>query len=109
MGEHSDDGGAGMLIHIEVACALPEKQVVKALAVTAGCTAQEAVALSGIGDAFPTLALDDCQLGIFSRIIHEPANHVLADGDRVEIYRPLLLDPKDARRQRAKKTGPRLA
>jgi putative ubiquitin-RnfH superfamily antitoxin RatB of RatAB toxin-antitoxin module len=93
-----------MLIHIEVACALPDKQVVKALDVAAGCTALEAVALSGIGEVFPALALDDCQLGIFSRIIREPAQHVLADGDRVEIYRPLLLDPKEARRQRAKKT-----
>jgi putative ubiquitin-RnfH superfamily antitoxin RatB of RatAB toxin-antitoxin module len=90
-----------MLIHIEVACALPDRQLVKALSVEAGCTAQQAVVLSGLGEAFPELALAECKLGIFSQIID--ASHVLAEGDRVEIYRPLLLDPKEARRQRAKK------
>lgn len=91
-----------MLIHIEVACALPDKQRVKALRVEAGCTAQQAVALSGMVETFPELALAECKFGLFSQIIE--AGHVLAEGDRVEIYRPLLLDPKEARRQRANKS-----
>jgi putative ubiquitin-RnfH superfamily antitoxin RatB of RatAB toxin-antitoxin module len=93
-----------MLIRIEVACALPEKQQVKALDVEAGCTAQQAVALSGMAEVFPELVLAECKLGIFSKVIENPEQYVLADGDRVEIYRPLLLDPKEARRQRAKKS-----
>mgnify|MGYP000843955938 FL=1 len=92
-----------MLIHIEVACALPDQQCVKALDVEAGCTAQQAVKLSGMAEVFPELALAECKLGIFSKLIENPESYVLAEGDRVEIYRPLLLDPKEARRQRAKK------
>ena len=92
-----------MLIHIEVACALPDQQCVKALDVEAGSTAQQAVTLSGMAEMFPELALAECKLGIFSKLIENPERYVLADGDRVEIYRPLLLDPKEARRQRAKK------
>ena len=93
-----------MLIRIEVACALPDQQQVKVLNVEAGCTARQAVALSGIAEIFPDLALAECTLGIFSKVIEDPERYVLVDGDRVEIYRPLLLDPKEARRQRAKKT-----
>ncbi len=93
-----------ILIHIEVACALPDQQCVKALDVEAGSTAQQAVTLSGMAEMFPELALAECKLGIFSKLIENPERYVLADGDRVEIYRPLLLDPKEARRQRAKKT-----
>lgn len=89
-------------IRIEVACATPEKQWVDALEVKTGCTAQQAVALSGIADAFPGLALGDCTLGVFSKVVD--GGYVLQEGDRVEIYRPLLLDPKEARRQRADKS-----
>lgn len=89
------------MINIEVACALPDKQVVKALAVPSGCTARQAVALSGIAADFPGLAVPALRLGIYSKVVDD--GHVLADGDRVELYRPLLLDPKEARRQRAEK------
>ena len=93
------------VIHIEVACALPGKQLVKAMTVEAGCTAKQAVALSGLADAFPELALPECTLGIFSKAVD--SQYVLVEGDRVEIYRPLLLDPKEARRQRARKSASR--
>ena len=92
-----------MLIHIEVACALPDQQCVKALDVEAGCTAQQAVTLSGMAKMFPELALVECKLGIFSKLIENPERYVLADGDRVEIYRPLQVDPKQARRARVKR------
>ena len=88
-------------IRIEVACALPERQVVKALAVPTGCTAGEAVVLSGIAAQFPELDIPALRLGIFSHVVED--DQVLSDGDRVELYRPLLLDPKEARRQRAEK------
>lgn len=88
-------------ITVEVACAFPDKSWLETLAVSAGCTAMQAVNQSGVQVAMPELVLADCRLGIFSKVIDDPASHVLADGDRVEIYRPLLLDPKEARRQRA--------
>lgn len=89
------------LLHIEVACALPHKQVVKALAVPAGCTARQAVELCGIAADFPGIDLASLKLGIYSKVVED--DHLLAEGDRVELYRPLLLDPKEARRQRAEK------
>ena len=92
-------------INIEVACALPEHQAVKALAVPVGCTAREAVALSGIAVEFPALDLAGLRLGIFSKAVED--DHCLAEGDRVELYRPLLLDPKEARRQRAERARQR--
>lgn len=92
----------GGMIHVEVACATSGKQVVRALAVESGCTAQQAVALSGIAAEFPELVLANYKLGVFSKVVD--SQHVLAEGERVEIYRPLLLDPKEARRQRAEKS-----
>ena len=91
-------------IQIEVAYALPDKQHIKALTVAAGCTVTQAVALSGITTDFPELQQQPLKLGIFSHLIDNPDQYVLADKDRVEIYRPLLLDPKEARRQRASKS-----
>lgn len=89
------------MIPVEVACALPDRQVVKALAVPSGCTARQAVALSGIAADFPGLDMASLKLGLYSKVVDD--DHVLAAGDRVELYRPLLLDPKEARRQRAEK------
>lgn len=88
-------------ITVEIVCALPEKSLVETLTVNAGCTAQQAVNLSAVQATFPELSLAECRLGIFSKVVDDPTVHVLADGDRVEVYRPLLLDPKEARRQRA--------
>lgn len=87
------------LIEIQVACATAERQRVLNLSVTEGCTAWEAVRASGIQQEFPELDLEHPQLGIFGQCI--PHHHVLQAGDRVEIYRPLILDPKESRRLRA--------
>ena len=86
-------------ITVEVACALPGRQVVRKVALPATSTVKNAVAASGIMDAidFP---FDPLQLGIFGKRVAPDA--VLKDGDRVELYRPLTLDPKDARRRRAR-------
>jgi uncharacterized protein len=88
------------LIDIEVVYASPEGQVVRPLTVAVGTTAVEAVELSDIGGFVPGLVWDRQRLGIFSRRV-EP-DQVLAAGDRVEIYRPLTLDPMEARRRRAR-------
>jgi uncharacterized protein len=88
------------LIGIEVAYASPEGQVVLPLTVPVGTTAVEAVELSAIGTIVPGVLWDRERLGIFSRRV-DP-DHVLVGGDRVEIYRPLTLDPMEARRRRAR-------
>lgn len=87
-------------IKVEVAYALPEKQLIRALEVPTGTTALEAVTLSGIEEAFEELTINDSsRLGIFGKAVK--SDQVLAAGERVEIYRPLLIDPKEVRKKRA--------
>ena len=86
-------------IHIEVAWGDPGRQVLLALDVEAGTTLIEAIALSGILEQGPEIEVDAARLGVFSR--KKSPDFVLRDGDRVEIYRPLLADPKEIRRKRA--------
>lgn len=86
-------------LNIEVVYALPQRQTLVALQVAAGCTAQQAVWQSGILVQYPELDVKLLKLGIFSRPV--AADTQLREHDRVEIYRPLLADPKQARRRRA--------
>lgn len=87
-------------ICIEVAAALPERQEIVALELAAGATVMDAVEASGLPGRFPEIEIDPKRLGVFGRL--RPPDHVLRDGDRVEIYRPLKVDPKEVRRQRAR-------
>ena|SRR5687768_5713290 len=87
-------------IEIEVAYALPEYQLVRRLDLPAGTTAKQAVEFSGITTLFPEIDLSRNKLGIFGKLV-SPGT-VLHDRDRVEIYRPLVVDPKESRRKRAK-------
>jgi putative ubiquitin-RnfH superfamily antitoxin RatB of RatAB toxin-antitoxin module len=86
-------------INVEVAYALPEKQVIIPVNVDAGTTIGGAIVQSGIMIDFPDLDIENSQVGIFGKVA--PMTKVLADGDRVEIYRPLKADPKEVRRKRA--------
>ena len=86
-------------INVEVVFALAERQQLASIAVVPGATAQEAVARSGIVDKFPDQDFAACSLGIWGRLIED--GQVLQEGDRIEIYRPLNIDPRDARRQLA--------
>ena len=86
-------------IHIEVAWGDPGRQVLLELDVEAGTTLIDAIELSGICEQVPEIEVDAGRLGIFSR--KKPPDFVLRDGDRVEIYRPLLADPKEIRRKKA--------
>jgi putative ubiquitin-RnfH superfamily antitoxin RatB of RatAB toxin-antitoxin module len=90
---------ADSLLAIEVVYATPAEQVLIALEVPAGTTAGEAVVRSGILQRCPDLDAARLDLGVFGRVV--PAATVLGDGDRIEIYRPLKADPKQARRRRA--------
>ncbi len=87
-------------IRVEVAFATPGKQALLELAVPAGTTVAEAIDLSGIREEFPEIAAEPEAVGIFSRRV--PLDQPLRDGDRVEIYRALIADPKEMRKQRAR-------
>lgn len=89
-------------IHIEVAYALPHKQVVIALEVEAGVTMFDAVVRSGIAAQFPGMIdPEQTPMGVFAQIETSPKLRILADGERVELYRPLTASPNDSRKQRA--------
>ena len=86
-------------ILIEVAYALPKKQLIIPIKVKIGTTAQEAIQLSGITKKFPEIDLSVNHIGIFGKLTQ--LDHVMRERDRIEIYRPLIADPKEIRRQRA--------
>jgi putative ubiquitin-RnfH superfamily antitoxin RatB of RatAB toxin-antitoxin module len=88
-------------IQVEVAYAKPEQQVIIPLQVKPGTNLVEAIELSGILAQFPEIDLEKNKFGIFSKI--SKADTVLREKDRVEIYRPLIADPKESRRKRAEK------
>jgi putative ubiquitin-RnfH superfamily antitoxin RatB of RatAB toxin-antitoxin module len=87
------------LMQVEVAFALPDEQVMLRVEIAAGSTVREAIIASRILEHFPQIDLDAVPVGIFSRPCG--LGDVLRSGDRVEIYRPLEMDPKEARRRRA--------
>lgn len=91
------------VIEIEVAYGLPQEQVLLSLTVPAGTTARDAVALSRLAERYPDIDPAQVPLGIFGKLLKAPEQQVLRAGDRVEIYRPLLIDPKEARRLRAER------
>jgi hypothetical protein len=84
---------------VEVAYALPQQQVIIPVKVSEGTTAEQAVQASGILKKFPEIDLAQNKLGIFGKLAKNDT--VLRERDRVEIYRPLIADPKEVRRQRA--------
>ncbi len=90
-------------ITVEVAYAMPEKQLILPVAVEEGATMMEAVVSSNITAHFPQIDLNSDKMGLFGKAVKDPTTHVLQAGDRVEIYRPLKIDPKQARVNRAKK------
>ena len=86
-------------ISVEVAFALPDKQTILEVKVPAGTTALEAAQQSGITGMYEEIDLENAKLGIFSKPV--TPQQVLREGDRVEIYRPLIADPKEVRKARA--------
>lgn len=96
----TDASGGSMTI--EVACAWPEHQHLVAQQVPVGCTLHEALRQATWLAQLPGLpALDELVVGIWGKVEQAPRQRVLQAGDRIEIYRPLLLDPKEARKLRA--------
>ncbi len=89
------------MVNVEVAYAKPEQQVIVTLAMEEGATVEAAIKASGLLELFPEIALFELNAGIFG-VACKPDQPV-REGDRIEIYRALVHDPKEARRQRALK------
>ena len=86
-------------IAIEVAYATRASQKIVECEIAAGTPVRDAVKMSSIKTWFPELDLDNCDLGVFGKMVN--ADYQLFDGDRIEIYRALIADPKEVRRLRA--------
>jgi len=86
-------------IQIEICYALPDQQKLLQLTLNQGITAGQAVRESGIQKMFPEIQIDNLKLAIFSTFIEN--DYPLKEGDRIEILRPLLADPKEVRKRRA--------
>lgn len=89
------------LIDVEVAYATADQQVIVAVKIPAGSSVETAIHASALLHRFPEINLLNAKVGIFAGIC--PLDRPLKQGDRIEIYRPLIHDPKEARRQRAAK------
>jgi hypothetical protein len=89
-------------LSIEVCYASPDGQALIAVDLPEGATLQQALDASGILQRFPQIDLNTQKVGVFGKL--KPLDAVLADHDRVEIYRPLLVDPKLSRQRRVEKT-----
>lgn len=90
----------GKQILVEVVYARPDEQRIIPVWVEEGSTIETVIDRSGILLIFPEIDLNQQQVGIFSR--RKELSDVVSEGDRIEIYRPLLIDPKEARRKRGK-------
>lgn len=88
-------------IRVEVVYALAHEQRIVELYLPEGTTVLAAAEQSGLQRHFPEIDLSQAALGVFSKLVKKPAEQVLRDNDRVEIYRPLIADPKKARANRA--------
>ncbi len=90
------------MLSIEVCYAQPGEETLLAIELPEGATVRQALEASGILGRFPQINLAQQKVGVFGKL--KPLDAVLADHDRVEIYRPLMVDPKAARQRRVEKT-----
>ncbi|MCL2893116.1 RnfH family protein [Brenneria tiliae] len=88
-------------IRVEVVYALPERQYLRTVTLAEGSSVEQAIAASGLLELRADIDLQTNKVGIYSRTVK--LSDILNDGDRVEIYRPLIADPKELRRQRAER------
>ncbi len=90
-------------ISVEVVYALPEKQYQRVVTLEEGSTVEQAIVASGLLELRRDIDLSRNKVGVFSRPVK--LSDTLQEGDRVEIYRPLIADPKELRRQRAERSA----
>ena len=86
-------------MRIEVVFALPGRQVLLASEVPDGATVADAIAMSGIARQFPECDLDELQAGVWGQPVKR--ERVVRNGDRIELFRALEMDPREARRLKA--------
>jgi putative ubiquitin-RnfH superfamily antitoxin RatB of RatAB toxin-antitoxin module len=91
------------LIEVEIVLAMPERQYLQVIRVPAGASVADAIAVSGVENVFPELAVNKMCCGIWGTVVDR--THSLRAGDRLEIYRPLAVNPRDARREIADAGG----
>lgn len=91
-------------IAVEITYALPAAQTLRKLELDAGATVEDVIRRSGLLEDFPEIDLASNKVGIFSKLVK--LDEVVRDRDRVEIYRPLIADPKEVRRKRAEAGKP---
>ncbi|KAB7898200.1 RnfH family protein [Rouxiella sp. S1S-2] len=89
-------------VSVEVVYALPERQYLKTVRLAEGSSVKQAIEASGLLELRREIDLDSNKVGIYSRPVK--LSDVVSDGDRVEIYRPLIADPKELRRLRAEQS-----
>jgi uncharacterized protein len=86
-------------VHVEVVYPLPQEQEIFSVQLPAGATVRQAIEASGILKKYPEIDFANNKLGVFAKLVKPDTP--LRDRDRVEIYRPLIADPKEVRKQRA--------
>jgi len=84
---------------VEVVFALPDRQSLRSVLASSGHTVADVVAMSGLYEEFPEFEFERLALGIWGREVEQ--HQAIKEGDRIEIYRPLEMDPREARRQLA--------
>ncbi len=86
-----------------MAYARPDLQKIVELEVDEGTSVFDAASRSGLEQIFPEISYEEIDMGVFGKVVKKPREEILRDGDRIELYRPLIIDPKQARLNRAKK------
>jgi len=88
-----------VMIDVEVVLATAERQVLLPMQVAEGATVADVISESRMHVEFPEVTIDELDVGVWGRLVDR--DHVIRDGDRIEIYRPLGIDPREARRRLA--------
>ena len=86
-------------VSVELVFALPDRQVLREISVPSGSNVDDVIARGNLASEFPDQVFDDLQAGIWGHPVER--EHIVRDGDRVELYRPLEMDPREARRLKA--------
>jgi len=86
-------------IHIEIAYAKPARQELIELKLPQGSTVQQAIEASGLLQRYPEIELAKTKVGVYGKLVR--LDTALREKDRIEVYRPLIADPKEVRKQRA--------
>lgn len=94
---------AEQMISVEVVYAAVDRQALLSISVPIGTTVRQALLMADVTSAFPELDVTHCPVGIFGKVVD--GERVLENGERIEIYRPLLADPMEVRRLRAAKAA----